>query len=197
MLNGYGNLVAAWGAAVAVSLNTRAERVEVDRPGKVRREQDVDRAVVVAPELAGERRGDRKVGNIVAVDVAAARNSGTRAVGSVPVHHESSAPERGEIDRFYSELSRILKRYLGGRYRLDLMEHTTAEVPPLLEQAGAPAAAIETTEGCLRICDEIKFARGSAGPPEWKAGVESVYRVVDTTKPVEAQSTVSDRRRSA
>ncbi len=28
VLNGYGNLVAAWGAAVAVSLNTRAERVD-------------------------------------------------------------------------------------------------------------------------------------------------------------------------
>ena len=33
VLNGYGNLVAAWGADVAVSLNTRAERVDWTGPG--------------------------------------------------------------------------------------------------------------------------------------------------------------------
>ena len=49
---------------------------------------------------------------------------------------ERRIPEQGQVDLFYSELSRILKRYLGGRYRLDLMEHTTDEIAPLLEQVG-------------------------------------------------------------
>jgi len=110
---------------------------------------------------------------------------------------ERRLPEQGQIDLFYSELSRILKQYLGGRYRLDLMEHTSAETPSLLQQAGAPPAAIEATAGCLQNCDAVKFARGPAGPPEWKAGVESVYRVVDMTKPVEREQPGRADRRSA
>ena len=49
------------------------------------------------------------------------------------------------MDHFYSELSRILKRYLSGRFRVPLMEETTEEVPPRLVEAGAPEGAIEAT----------------------------------------------------
>jgi hypothetical protein len=98
---------------------------------------------------------------------------------------ERRLPERGEVELFYVELSRILKRYLGGRYRIDLLEHTTTELPALLEQGGTPSDSIASVMAVLSLSDRVKFAQDTAGPVEWKTAVESVYRIVDLTKPVE------------
>jgi hypothetical protein len=93
--------------------------------------------------------------------------------------------EQGLIERFYSELAWILKRYAGGRYRLDLLEKTTAEIPDLLRQAGAAESAIQKMSGLLRRCDLVKFAGQKPAPEASKAAVETVYEIVDATKPTE------------
>jgi hypothetical protein len=97
---------------------------------------------------------------------------------------ERRVAEQGHIDLFYGELAWILKRYLSGRYRIDLMEHTTEEVAPLLEQAGAPEAALEAIDRVLGACDRVKFAKERPGPPAWREAVEAVYDIVDETKPI-------------
>jgi hypothetical protein len=99
---------------------------------------------------------------------------------------ERRVAEQGQVDVFYSELSRILKRYLEGRYRVDLMERTTREAGSALEQAGAPADAVAPSLGVLDRCDRVKFARERPGPEAWRAEVEAVYEIVDRTKAVEA-----------
>jgi len=106
---------------------------------------------------------------------------------------ERRLPEQGEIEHFYRELARILKRYLTGRYRVELMEQTTEEVPGTLEQSGAPRPAIEDTVRMLRGCDRVKFARELPGAKDWKAAVEEVYRIVDRTKPVAAAGSAAVR----
>lgn len=98
---------------------------------------------------------------------------------------EQRLPESGKIELFYSELARILKLYLGGRYRVDLMEHTTQEVVPLLGQAGAPAGPLLTCRGLLESCDLVKFARLLPPLEACRTAVEEAYRIVDVTKPVE------------
>lgn len=99
---------------------------------------------------------------------------------------ERRLAERGEIDEFYRELARILKLYLGGRYRLGLMELTTEEVPGALEQAQAPRPAMVECASVLSDCDRVKFAREVPGPESWRTAVEAVYRIVDQTKPQSA-----------
>ncbi len=96
---------------------------------------------------------------------------------------ERRLPEEGRVDRFYEELSRIVRRYLGGRYRVELMERTTEEIPPRLSQAGAGREAVDVAHDVLRRCDAVKFAGERPGPAEWKGIVEDVYRVVDVTRP--------------
>ena len=95
---------------------------------------------------------------------------------------------RLEVDHFYSELSRILKLYLSGRFRVDLMERTTEELPYLLRQAGVPEGAIELTQDLLTRCDRVKFARERPAAEHWRDAVEIAYRVVDQTKPVEVST---------
>lgn len=101
---------------------------------------------------------------------------------------ERRLAEEGKVDLFFSELSTILKTYLGGRYRLDLLEHTTAEVVPLLRQAGAPSAAQLEIRALLERSDLVKFARQALPPEACRKAVEEAYGIVDATKPVEERA---------
>lgn len=94
--------------------------------------------------------------------------------------------EEGRIGVFYDELTRIVKQYLEGRYRVELLERTTAEVPGALHGAGAPTDAGFLARTILESGDRVKFARDNAGPAECRAAVEEAYRLVDITKPAEA-----------
>ena len=105
-------------------------------------------------------------------------------------------PEQGQFELFHQEVARILKRYLSGRYRLELMEHTTDEVAELLGQGGCPGAAIDRTSALLRDCDVVKFARHGSDVESCRGLVERTYGVIDETRPVEAAAT-GDRREGA
>ncbi|HEX4825648.1 MAG TPA: hypothetical protein VFV19_15205 [Candidatus Polarisedimenticolaceae bacterium] len=91
--------------------------------------------------------------------------------------------EEGQIGLFYDELTRIVKLYLEGRYRIELMERTTSEVLPALKLAGAPMEASTLARALLDSSDRVKFAREPAGAAECRAAVEEAYRLVDLTKP--------------
>jgi hypothetical protein len=93
--------------------------------------------------------------------------------------------DEGEIELFFAELSRILKLYLGGRYRVPLMESTTAEVPGLLAEAGAPREAARSARVLLERSDGVKFARELPDPARCRNSVDEAYRIVDATRPAE------------
>ena len=94
--------------------------------------------------------------------------------------------EEGLIGQFYDELTHIVKQYLEGRYRIELLERTTSEVPASLQQSGAPTEAGALARALLESGDRVKFARVGAGPAQCRAAVEEAYRLVDMTKPTEA-----------
>jgi hypothetical protein len=95
--------------------------------------------------------------------------------------------EEGRTGLFYDELTRIVKQYLEGRYRVDLLERTTSEVPGALQHAGAPTDAGFLARTLLESGDRVKFARVAAGPSDCRAAVEEAYRLVDMTKPADVQ----------
>jgi hypothetical protein len=94
--------------------------------------------------------------------------------------------EEGQIGLFYDELARIVKLYLEGRYRIELMERTTFETPPALKLAGAPAESLALVRTILDGSDRVKFAQAPAGAAECRSAVEEAYRLVDLTKPMAA-----------
>jgi hypothetical protein len=93
--------------------------------------------------------------------------------------------EEGKTGLFYDELTRIVKQYLEGRYRVDLLERTTSEVGSALAHAGAPAEAGVMSRALLEAGDRVKFAKVEAGPADCRAAIEEAYRLVDLTKPVD------------
>jgi hypothetical protein len=94
--------------------------------------------------------------------------------------------EGHQVPLFFEELARIVKRYLGGRYRIDLMEATTHEVPEYLGQVGTPQEGIRLACLLLERCDLVKFAREEASASACREAIEQAYRIVDLTKPAEA-----------
>jgi len=95
-------------------------------------------------------------------------------------------PERGEVDLFFAEISRIVKCYLGGRFRVELLECTTAEVPAALAQAGAPPEVAPEAVALLSACDLVKFAGRRPLADECRESVERAYRLIDATLPAPA-----------
>ena len=94
--------------------------------------------------------------------------------------------EEGRIGEFYDALTHIVKQYLEGRYRVDLLERTTSEVPAALKAAGASGDAGALARALLESGDRVKFARVEAQAADCRAAVEEAYRLVDMTKPVES-----------
>ncbi len=90
--------------------------------------------------------------------------------------------EDGKVALFFEELARIVKQYLGGRYRVEIMEQTTEEVPRRLRQAGAESS-MDAIADLLARCDMVKFARAVPDDSGCRAAIEAAYRIVDTTRP--------------
>ena len=83
-----------------------------------------------------------------------------------------------QVELLYDELARILKTYLGGRYRIDLLERTTLEAVPELREAGTPDRAIAAVRQVLEECDLVKFAGRRPEVSAWRPVVEKVYEIV-------------------
>ena len=96
---------------------------------------------------------------------------------------ERRLAEQGQVDRFFAELSRIVKLYLAGRFRVALLERTTEEIPAWLRQSGVAAESLAAIEDLLASCDRVKFARHWPGAEDCREAVERAYRIVDATKP--------------
>jgi hypothetical protein len=86
-------------------------------------------------------------------------------------------------DQFLEALARILKTYLGGRFRVDLLEKTTDEVLPALAPASLSPEVADGIRALLDACDRAKFARETAGREACRAAVDRAYGIVDATKP--------------
>lgn len=95
---------------------------------------------------------------------------------------ERRLPEQGEVKPFFVELSRIVKQYLGGRYRIDLLERTTTELVAELKAAEVPPSALAAARELLDLGDRVKFAGQAADVRVCARCVEQAYRIVDTTR---------------
>ncbi len=92
---------------------------------------------------------------------------------------------------FFEEVARILKLYFSGRFRVELMETVTCDVPDALRQTGVEPAILETVERILGRCDLVKFAGELAAVDEFRQVVEDSYALVDATKPASPKPAAS------
>ncbi len=99
----------------------------------------------------------------------------------------------GDVAALFEGLSHVIKMYLGARFRVRLLERTTAEVAPALQQAGVGEPHLGEVRRLLELCDRVKFARERPADSDCREAIETAYRVVDGTRPVEETEPARER----
>jgi hypothetical protein len=88
-------------------------------------------------------------------------------------------PARGEVDRFHTVLSAILRNYLQRQLGLVLASRATAELLTALQAMNrVPAERLEQIQAILGRCDLAKFARASYGAEDCQAILEQARDIV-------------------
>lgn len=90
--------------------------------------------------------------------------------------------ERGEVDRFYTRLSDIVRQYLEGQFRLRAPERTTEEFLQEITHEPRLSAPQRSLLGeFLQESDLVKFARHQPGADDMRRGHAAATRLVEET----------------
>jgi len=89
---------------------------------------------------------------------------------------------KGEIKRFYIEISEIIRQYIEGRYFIVAMEMTTTDVLRKLSEAGVNGEDFQLFKNFFDKCDLVKFAKHIPSQDENDEIIKFAYAIVDRTK---------------
>jgi len=93
-------------------------------------------------------------------------------------------PRRREWNRYYTELSDIVRRYLENRFNLRAPEMTTEEFLNSVKDNKVLSYEHKSLlRDFLSHCDLVKFARYEPDEKEASLSFESAKRLIDQTKP--------------
>ncbi|MXW65744.1 MAG: hypothetical protein F4Z72_01865 [Gemmatimonadales bacterium] len=90
--------------------------------------------------------------------------------------------ERGEIKPYHVEVSRIIRAYLEGRYRIWALEMVTPDVISSLGHAGVDPGIRTAFERFLDACDLVKFAKWRPDDAACRNILADARKLVDRTK---------------
>ena len=90
--------------------------------------------------------------------------------------------ERGEIKPYHIEVSRIIRAYLEGRYRIWALEMITPDVISSLGHAGVDPAIRTSFERFLDACDLVKFAKWRPADAACRSILADARALVERTK---------------
>lgn len=94
--------------------------------------------------------------------------------------------QRGLVKEFYSSLTDIVRVYLNGRFGVQAMESTTAEIMQMTKNVPEIDKDLRSNlQDLLGRADFVKFAKAQAEANENEASFAFVEHFVLTTKPVE------------
>ena len=90
--------------------------------------------------------------------------------------------ERGEIKPYHIEVSRIIRAYLEGRYRIWALEMITPDVISSLGHAGVDPGLRTAFERFLDACDLVKFAKRRPDEAACRGILADARTLVERTK---------------
>jgi hypothetical protein len=88
----------------------------------------------------------------------------------------------GQYERFYTRLSFILRRYLGGRFLFYALEQTSSEILDTLKNMDLSHADHERVRRLLLESDLVKFARREPDLDDRNSAISRVRDLVETTR---------------
>lgn len=97
--------------------------------------------------------------------------------------YDSGLWKNGENKAYYSELSFILRSYLGARFELNLLERTSMETIGLLKQKGLKIEVLNSIRLVLDQADLVKFAKFTSTDLDIEHRTKETKNIViETTK---------------
>lgn len=94
----------------------------------------------------------------------------------------------GDFKAFYTELSTVLRRYLGDRYGFESLEMTFDELTDALSVRSTPGLDDPVLRHLLTLSDQVKFAKFVPKKEEGLDALNQAERLVTATKPISAPS---------
>jgi len=103
---------------------------------------------------------------------------------------EEKAWQAGEHKKYFSELTFVIREYIGRRYDVQSNEKTSDETlaamrPVLMESEQKDL--YQKLEKMLRLADLVKFAKWQPTPDENELSLRAAYEFVNETKPTEEE----------
>lgn len=98
---------------------------------------------------------------------------------------QSRLAENGHEKAFYTELTEILRQYLGGRFHIMALEMSTTQILDAMRKQTETADWVDRLRPVLETADFVKFAKLRPLPHENTHNFNTVSEFVDKTKPIE------------
>lgn len=132
---------------------------------------------------------------------AGAEPAGPPAEPPVPAHERayqalqaleaSSLLAEGEIKRYFTEASEIVRVYIEGRFGLVALELTSGEISSGLEARGVEREDLNLFEDLFRRADLVKFAKHRPGADACREMIPLARTIVDRTRPPDIEEMVA------
>ncbi len=90
--------------------------------------------------------------------------------------------EQGKTDEYQSELTHIIREFLGKTFHFNALESTTDEIITYMRRAGIYTAHLGQLSNFLRMADLVKFARAQPEEEFHRSMLEFGYRTVERLK---------------
>ena len=93
--------------------------------------------------------------------------------------------QQGDIKKYQSELTYIIREYLEGRYGVQALESTTAEVIRELARAALESDNVLSVQRILQVADLVKFAKATPADDIHESFMNEAIELVHKTKELE------------
>lgn len=104
------------------------------------------------------------------------------ALSALATLERSDWLDRGEANRFYTELSHILRDYLGRRYAFDALERTVDELMEALARKTTPGLDRARLSTLLFEAEQVKFAKYVPPAEAGREALGAARAVVEATR---------------
>ena len=92
--------------------------------------------------------------------------------------------QSGQVKKYFSDVSDILRTYIEGRFEIYAMEQTTDEILAHFFRAGLRNEEFDKLKHILKLADMVKFAKVQPMPDENELILQYAFAFVNETRPV-------------
>jgi len=97
--------------------------------------------------------------------------------------------EKGEIKKYYTEISEIIRAYCEGRFYIPALERTSSEILDELHNISIEPEVYALIQELLSVSDMVKFAKVIPESETHKKIMQSAYTIVEKTKVLPIEDT--------